>query len=62
MPSENILYLGLVISAFAVFAGVLSYAEWATRHAISSNTARRRHLKPERSLHREEPASVRKAA
>ena len=61
MPLENILYLGLVISAFAVFAAVLSYAEWTTRHA-TDNRPRRRQLKPEASLPREEPASIRKAA
>ena len=33
MPIESILYLVFVLAAFALFAVVLSYAEWATRHA-----------------------------
>jgi hypothetical protein len=61
MPLESILYVGFVFSAFAVFAVVLSYAEWATRHA-TDDTPRRGQLKREESLHREEPASIRKAA
>ena len=61
MPVENILYLGLVISAFAVFAAVLAYAEWATRRA-ADKTPRRAHTKQEGSQRREEPASIRKAA
>lgn len=31
MPIENILFLSLVISAFAVFAASLSYAEWVSK-------------------------------
>lgn len=61
MPVENILYLGLVISAFAVFAALLTYAEWVTRRA-ASKTPRRTQIKREASHRREEPASTRKAA
>jgi hypothetical protein len=61
MPLESILYVGFVISAFAVFAAVLAYADWATRHA-TDNTPRRGQLNREASLHREESASFRKAA
>jgi hypothetical protein len=31
MPLESILYLCLVVGAFAVFAIVLAYGDWATR-------------------------------
>jgi len=61
MPVENILYLGLVISAFVVFAALLTYADWMTRRA-TNNTPRRAQTKREASHHREEPASIRKAA
>jgi len=61
MPVENILYLGLVISSFATFAALLTYAEWATRHAADS-TPRRAQTKREPSHHRGEPALIRKAA
>jgi hypothetical protein len=61
MPVENILYLGLVISAFATFAAFLAYAEWTTRHA-ADNTPRRAQIKWNVPHHNEEPASTRKAA
>ena len=62
MPLENILYLGLVISAFVVFAAGLTYADWMTRRA-TNNTPRRAQTKRDVSRHhREEPVSIRKAA
>ena len=61
MPVESILFLGLVISALAVFAATLTYAEWATRQA-ASNTLPSAQIKREVSLQREEPASICKAA
>jgi hypothetical protein len=61
MPVENILFLGLVISAFATFAALLTYAERVTRR-VADKTPRRARIKREASHHREEPASVRKAA
>ena len=33
MPFETIAYLAFVLSAVAVFAAALTYAEWATKHA-----------------------------
>ena len=33
MPLESILYVTFVLSALAIFAATLAYAEWATRHA-----------------------------
>jgi hypothetical protein len=61
MPVESILYVGFVISAFAVFAATLTYAERVTRHA-SINTPRRAQIKREASIRHAESASVRKAA
>ena len=61
MPVENIFFLGLVISAFALFAAVITYAEWMTRH-VTTNTPRRAQIKREASHHGEGPASIRKAA
>jgi hypothetical protein len=61
MPVENILYLGLVISAFAVFAALLTYAEWTTRRA-AGKTPRRAQIKREAAHDREDSASIRKAA
>jgi len=61
MPVGNILYLGLVISAFVVFAALLTYAEWVTRRA-ARNTPRRAQIKREASHDREDSASIRKAA
>ena len=61
MPVESILFLCLVISALAVFATTLTYAEWVTRHA-ATNTPPSAQIKREVSSQREEPASARKAA
>ena len=61
MPVEDILYLGLVISAFTVFAALLTYAEWVTRRA-AGNPPQRAQIKREVSHDREDPASIRKAA
>ena len=36
MPLESILYLSFVVSALAVFASALTYADWATRQANES--------------------------
>ena len=59
MPLESILYVGFVISALAVFASALAYAEWATRHAIENTPGQ---LRREAPFHPEELASIRKAA
>jgi len=60
MPIESILFLGLVIAALTEFAAVLTYAEWATRHA-TDETPRRARAKREAGLQSQEPP-VRKAA
>ena len=60
MPLETVLYLAFVVSMFAIFAAVLTYAEWATRRA-------RTHQPPHRKLARktqpaEEAVPLHKAA
>ena len=61
MPTESILFLGLVIGALVQFAAALSYAEWATRHA-ADKTPRRSQVMRNASVNREEPITIRKAA
>ena len=61
MPVENVFYLGLVISAFVVFAALLTYADWVTRHA-ADKTPRRAQIKREASHDREDSVSLSKAA
>ena len=58
MPIESILFVGLVIAALVEFAAVLTYAEWATRHAMRDDTQRRAQTKGQT----EEAFPVRKAA
>jgi hypothetical protein len=60
MPIESVLFVGLVIGALAEFAAVLTYAEWATRHA-TDDTPRRGQIKRDASVHNG-AVSVRKAA
>jgi hypothetical protein len=59
MPIESIMFVGLVIAALVEFAAVLSYAEWATRHATDAKPRRARRGA---SVHREESVATRKAA
>jgi hypothetical protein len=59
MPIESIMFVGLVIAALVEFAAVLSYAEWATRHATDDERPRRPQIKRDQ---REEAIPVRKAA
>jgi len=61
MPFETILYLAFVVAVLAEFAAVLTYAEWATRHA-TDNTPRRAHIKREASQDGEDTRPISKAA
>ena len=59
MPFETIAYLTFVLSAVAVFAAALTYAEWASKHA--NDTAREPGQAGERP-HRNDSDAFRKAA
>ena len=61
MPIESVLFLGLVLTALAVFAAALSYAEWATRHATDAKVPRDGDT-VNSSVAREQSATTRKAA
>ena len=61
MPTESVLFLGLVIGALAVFTATLSYAEWATRHATDGKIPRAQGEATAPAI-REQSATVRKAA
>ena len=61
MPLENILYLSFVISALAVFATALAYAEWATRQLNNESFKAARNRRLAQRQH-EETAPLRRAA
>ena len=61
MPVETVQYLAFVLSALAIFAAALTYADWATRHAnvAARNAEPVGHEKPS---HRNNADTERKAA
>jgi hypothetical protein len=61
MPLESILYLSFVISALAVFASALTYAEWATRQMNNEPDKAEEPGQPARRKS-EETAPLRRAA
>jgi hypothetical protein len=62
MPFESILYVAFVVAMFTQFAIVLTYAEWATRHANGHQPPFRKVARTHQPKQREELASLRKAA
>ena len=61
MPFETIAYLTFVVSALALFAAALTYAEWATRHANDS-VRKPEQLGQGKPPHRDDSDVLRKAA
>ena len=61
MPLENILYLSMVITAMVLFAAVLAYGEWVTRHAANSIRSTEGPIAGKRTGHNDDEP-VRKAA
>jgi hypothetical protein len=62
MPFDSILYLAFVVAMFTQFAVVLTYAEWATRHANDHRPPFRKLARMHQPSQREELAPLRKAA
>lgn len=61
MPFETIAYLTFVVSAFALFAATLTYAEWASKHA-NDPVRKPARVPQEQRPHRNDADTVRKAA
>jgi len=61
MPLESILYVAFVLAALTLFASVLAYAEWATRHA-NDGVYKPAQFKEGSPTHQNDADLVRKAA
>ena len=61
MPLESIVYVTFVLSALALFASALAYADWATRHANDPIRTPARFAQ-EKLAHDNDAEPVRKAA
>jgi hypothetical protein len=62
MPLESILYVTFVLSALALLASTLAYAEWATRHANDPVRMPAHFAQEEPCCHNNDAEPVRKAA
>jgi hypothetical protein len=62
MPLESILYVTFVLSALALFASTLAYAEWATRHANDPVRIPAHFAQEKPCCHNNDAEPVRKAA
>ena len=62
MPLESILYVTFVLSALALFASTLAYAEWATRHANDPVRIPAHFAQEKSCCHDNDAEAVRKAA
>lgn len=62
MPVETILYVTFVLSALALFASTLAYAERATRHANDPVRTPARFAQEKPCCHDNDAEPVRKAA
>jgi len=61
MPLETIVYVTFVLSALALFASTLAYAQGATRHA-NDPVRSPAHFAEEKPCHHNDAEPVRKAA
>jgi hypothetical protein len=62
MPFESILYVTFVLSALALFASTLAYADWATRHANDPVRMPAHFAEDKPCCHDNDAGPVRKAA